>query len=216
MNIGLSPSLDFSLVRKKRARFSQPHFSLFAFCSSSCVGLFACAGWNYKHTVITNIEIFIFLCVYVYRIRLQFSFRLHTIQHLIWSLLPSPNNYCCYFYRNMKLTCGLVLCNLVLSTGFFTPSSVSRKSSSLQVAQEIGLPGTAKISKPWNELGFEFTPTKSNVRITYKDGAWGKMEICEVSFFFKYNLITYNSDNCPFQFWFILSTNSFDSKGPLH
>lgn len=80
----------------------------------------------------------------------------------------------------MKLTCGLLLANLVLAAGFQTPFSVSRKSSSsLKVAQEIGLPGTAKISKPWNELGFEFTPTKSNVRITYKNGAWGKMEICE-------------------------------------
>lgn len=82
----------------------------------------------------------------------------------------------------MKLTCEILLSSLALAVGFQTPFQTFRKpiTTSLNVAQEIGLPGTAKISKPWNELGFEFTPTKSNLRITYKDGAWGEMEICEV------------------------------------
>lgn len=83
----------------------------------------------------------------------------------------------------MKLTCGILLSSLALAVGFQTPLQSFRKpTTSLNVAQEIGLPGTAKISKPWNELGFEFTPTKSNLRITYKDGAWGEMEICEVGY----------------------------------
>jgi hypothetical protein len=88
----------------------------------------------------------------------------------------------------MKLTCGILLSTLAVAVGFQTPFQSSYRkpttsssiTTSLHVAQEIGVPGTAKISKPWNELGFEFTPTKSNLRITYKDGAWGEMEICEV------------------------------------
>jgi branched-chain amino acid aminotransferase len=30
---------------------------------------------------------------------------------------------------------------------------------------------------PWEDLGFEFRPTNSNVRMTYKDGEWGEMEL---------------------------------------
>lgn len=43
----------------------------------------------------------------------------------------------------------------------------------------LGIPGTAKLDTPWEELGFEFRPTKSNLRITYKNGEWGEMELCE-------------------------------------
>jgi hypothetical protein len=45
----------------------------------------------------------------------------------------------------------------------------------------MGKPGTAKMDTPWEDLGFEFRPTKSNLRITYKDGQWGEMELNEVS-----------------------------------
>jgi branched-chain amino acid aminotransferase len=43
----------------------------------------------------------------------------------------------------------------------------------------VGKPGTAELDTPWEDLGFEFRPTKSNLRITYKDGEWGEMELCE-------------------------------------
>lgn len=43
----------------------------------------------------------------------------------------------------------------------------------------LGMPGTAKMDKEWGELGFEFRPTKSHLRITYKDGEWGEMELNE-------------------------------------
>ena len=29
----------------------------------------------------------------------------------------------------------------------------------------------------WDKLGFEFTPTKSNLRFTYKDGKWDDGEL---------------------------------------
>jgi len=65
--------------------------------------------------------------------------------------------------------------------------SVKRQGTSLAVSAEVkplGIPGTAKLDKPWKELGFEFRPTKSNLRITYKNGEWGEFEMCEVGQFF--------------------------------
>ena len=42
-------------------------------------------------------------------------------------------------------------------------------------------PGTAKLDTPWEELGFEFRPTNSHVRITYKNEEWGEPELVKVS-----------------------------------
>ena len=58
-----------------------------------------------------------------------------------------------------------------------------RDSSSLAVSAEasrteVGAPGTADL--PWSELGFEFRPTKSHLRMVYKDGKWGEAELVEV------------------------------------
>ena len=56
-----------------------------------------------------------------------------------------------------------------------------RLASAVQKAKQ---PGTAKLDTPWEELGFEFRPTNSHVRITYKDGEWGKPEHVKVSVMF--------------------------------
>lgn len=51
---------------------------------------------------------------------------------------------------------------------------------SLSVASadmEVGAPGTADL--PWSELGFEFRPTKSHLRMVYRDGKWGEAELVE-------------------------------------
>jgi hypothetical protein len=48
-------------------------------------------------------------------------------------------------------------------------------------ADEGGRPGTATLDVPWEELGFEFRPTKSHLSMTYKDGMWGPMELHQVS-----------------------------------
>ena len=54
-------------------------------------------------------------------------------------------------------------------------ASVEEKASS-----KLGKPGTAMMDVPWQDLGFEFRPTNSNVRMTYKDGEWGGMELVKV------------------------------------
>lgn len=39
-------------------------------------------------------------------------------------------------------------------------------------------PGTAELDVAWEDLGFEFRPTNSHIRITYKEGeGWGKPEL---------------------------------------
>ena len=43
---------------------------------------------------------------------------------------------------------------------------------------DVGAPGTADL--PWSELGFEYRPTKSHLRMVYKDGKWGEAELIEV------------------------------------
>mmetsp|Transcript_17564 Transcript_17564/g.31915 ORF Transcript_17564/g.31915 Transcript_17564/m.31915 type:complete len:408 (-) Transcript_17564:72-1295(-) len=53
-------------------------------------------------------------------------------------------------------------------------------SSSLSVSAastEVGAPGTADL--PWSELGFEFRPTKSHLKMIYRDGKWEEAELVE-------------------------------------
>ena len=61
-------------------------------------------------------------------------------------------------------------------------SKIHNINSQLSVATsttEVGEPGTADL--PWSELGFEFRPTKSHLRMVYRDGKWGEAELVEVS-----------------------------------
>ena len=51
---------------------------------------------------------------------------------------------------------------------------------SLQMSSTIKKPGTAKLDTPWAELGFEFRPTNSHVRMTWRDGKWGEPELVKV------------------------------------
>ena len=71
-----------------------------------------------------------------------------------------------------------------ITTSKFTSSTarnvLADNTSSSSSTTAVGKPGTAELDTPWEDLGFEFRPTKSNLRITYKDGEWGEMELCEV------------------------------------
>ena len=62
-------------------------------------------------------------------------------------------------------------------------SKICKVNNHLSVATsstEVGEPGTADL--PWSELGFEFRPTKSHLRMVYRDGKWGEAELVEVSY----------------------------------
>jgi hypothetical protein len=85
----------------------------------------------------------------------------------------------------MKITGFALLCLATTAAAFsaLPQQSSSRWSSEMQMsATTLGKPGTAEIGTPWEELGFEFLPTNSHVRITYKDGEWGPTELVKVSF----------------------------------
>lgn len=84
----------------------------------------------------------------------------------------------------MRFSTAFLLSSLATASAFMTPSPRTFQSTALNVAAEnevkpLGIPGTAKLDKDWKELGFEFRPTKSNLRITYKNGEWGEFEMCE-------------------------------------
>lgn len=41
------------------------------------------------------------------------------------------------------------------------------------------MPGTAKMDKPWGELGFEYRVTKSHLKMIFRDGKWGEPELVQ-------------------------------------
>ena len=59
----------------------------------------------------------------------------------------------------------------------FNKQPLSRLSVSATEINAVGVAGTAEL--PWGELGFEFRPTKSHLRMTYRDGKWGQEELVE-------------------------------------
>ena len=62
-------------------------------------------------------------------------------------------------------------------------SSLSRNGERLRLSSTVAKkPGTAELDTPWEELGFEFRPTNSHVRITCKDGEWGQPELVKVRY----------------------------------
>lgn len=66
------------------------------------------------------------------------------------------------------------------SSSTTTQSMNSRFQSNSKLASlatPAKIPGSAKLDTPWQELGFEFRPTNSHVRITWKDGQWGESEL---------------------------------------
>jgi len=53
----------------------------------------------------------------------------------------------------------------------------TRSSRLASLAAPAKTPGSAQLDTPWQELGFEFRPTNSHVKIIYKDGKWGEPEL---------------------------------------
>ena len=83
----------------------------------------------------------------------------------------------------MRLSTAILFSTFSAAAAFMAPTPNRRGHTSLAASAEVkpmGIPGTAELDKPWKELGFEFRPTKSNLRITYKNGEWGEFEMCEV------------------------------------
>ena len=69
----------------------------------------------------------------------------------------------------------------VSTFSYLQVNDFKRSSNTLMSTTEsaVGTPGTANL--PWSELGFEFRPTKSHLKMVYRDGKWGEEELVEVS-----------------------------------
>mmetsp|Transcript_25320 Transcript_25320/g.47568 ORF Transcript_25320/g.47568 Transcript_25320/m.47568 type:complete len:385 (-) Transcript_25320:54-1208(-) len=71
----------------------------------------------------------------------------------------------------------LALFGTTPSTSFTLVKPVRFSRCLRAAATDCPLPGTAKLDVDWKDLGFEFRPTKSHLKLEYKDGAWGKPEL---------------------------------------
>jgi len=69
----------------------------------------------------------------------------------------------------------IVLSLLPITLSFLHPLSLLRPPTFIPAAPaaDCPLPGTASIDTPWDELGFEFRPSKSHVKVEHKNGSWG-------------------------------------------
>lgn len=56
-------------------------------------------------------------------------------------------------------------------------SDLFASTTSINIDQKQLLPGTAQLDTPWEELGFEFRPTRSHLRMVYRDGSWQAPEL---------------------------------------
>lgn len=93
-------------------------------------------------------------------------------------------------FRGIVTASLVAIASLPLSFSFQVSSPTAswgvntRQQKSLQPlhmsASTKKIPGTAKLDTPWEELGFEFRPTNSHVRVTYKNGEWGEPELVKV------------------------------------
>ena len=61
-----------------------------------------------------------------------------------------------------------------------SPSTRQQNQLWMSTATDKKQPGTAKMDTEWENLGFEFRPTNSHVKIMYKDGEWSKPELVKV------------------------------------
>jgi len=78
----------------------------------------------------------------------------------------------------------LLVQSFQLQTGWIHRNSATRPSPSTtqlpMTALQQKQPGTAVMDVPWEELGFEFRPTNSHVRMTYKENeGWGEPELVQ-------------------------------------
>jgi branched-chain amino acid aminotransferase len=59
------------------------------------------------------------------------------------------------------------------------PGSSSSDAATTLPSQEQRLPGTAQLDTPWEELGFEFRPTRSHLKMLWSDGSWQEPTLVE-------------------------------------
>eukprot|EP00934_Nitzschia_sp_Nitz4_P006071 Nitzschia sp. Nitz4//scaffold48_size128905//26846//28120//NITZ4_003584-RA/size128905-augustus-gene-0.2-mRNA-1//1//CDS//3329552934//6061//frame0 len=84
--------------------------------------------------------------------------------------------------RGIKLTAVVSLFQIAGCMAFaMVPPMAIRAGGALTPETSTAIaaktPGSAKMDTPWEELGFQFRPTNSHVRVTFKDGKWTAPEL---------------------------------------
>lgn len=101
-----------------------------------------------------------------------------SFETLAFSVLPMTSNA-------RHSTPSFINTNIEIRNKFMTPRyATTEEDATAAVSKEsrepVGKPGTAELDTPWEDLGFMFRPVKSHLRMTWKDGEWGKPELVEV------------------------------------
>jgi hypothetical protein len=94
---------------------------------------------------------------------------------------PSPQqSWATLATRRTTSRSSLAYSPLRMSTSKQEQASTSSTSTKQTTSSKKRLPGTAQLDVPWQELGFEFRPTHSHIKLVYKDGAgWGEPELVQ-------------------------------------
>lgn len=80
--------------------------------------------------------------------------------------------------QHQRLTGGTTPSLLQHSSRAISTPSASSLTALFSATEKKKLPGTAELDVAWEDLGFEFRPTNSHIRLTYKDGeGWGEPEL---------------------------------------
>lgn len=100
-----------------------------------------------------------------------------SFETLAFSVLPMTSNA-------RHSTPSFINTNIEIRNKFMTPRyATTEEDATAAVSKEsrepVGKPGTAELDTPWEDLGFMFRPVKSHLRMTWKDGEWGKPELVE-------------------------------------
>ena len=99
------------------------------------------------------------------------SKNLLSILCLLWA------SRCCLSFQSVKPSAA----STTITAKGATSKAETKSSTSLYVSTTKA-PGSAQLDTPWQELGFEYRPTNSHLRMTYKDGKWQEPELVKVKF----------------------------------
>ena len=99
-------------------------------------------------------------------------------------LLASLSSFCDAFQQRTTVFSSIISTSTKRNNNKININNNSRlyMSTSTDTTKTKKMPGTADMGMPWEDLGFEFRPTNSHVKLTWKDGeGWSEPELIKVS-----------------------------------
>ena len=97
-------------------------------------------------------------------------------------LLASLSSFCDAFQQRTTVFSSIISTSTRRNNNNNINNSRLYMSSTTDTTKTKKMPGTAEMGMPWEDLGFEFRPTNSHVKLTWKDGeGWSEPELIKVS-----------------------------------